>query len=140
MTAVAERPGPEPGALHVYEPHRASLPPLRPYLADVWHLRAKNYNTALGQLWLLLTPLLLALVLFALVTIIRGGSRGTDFLAHLMLCLFAFRLVSSSVKLGAKSVTGGGRLILNAAFPRALLPLESVMTSTMRSVLRFRPY
>jgi teichoic acid transport system permease protein len=145
VTAVAERPGPEPGAaLHVYEPHRASLPPLRPYLADVWqrrhfafelarsNLRAKNYNTALGQLWLLLTPLLLALVLFALVTIIRGGSRGTDFLAHLMLCLFAFRLVSSSVKLGAKSVTGGGRLILNAAFPRAVLPLESVMTSTMR--------
>jgi ABC-type polysaccharide/polyol phosphate export permease len=146
MSAVAERPGP-PGAgadVRVYEPHQATLPPLRPYLREVWQrrhfalelaradLRAKNYNTALGQLWLLLSPLLLALVLFALVTIVRGGSRGTEFLAHLMLCLFAFRLVSTSVRVGARSVTGGGRLILNAAFPRALLPLESVMTSVMR--------
>jgi ABC-type polysaccharide/polyol phosphate export permease len=128
----------------VYEPYRAGLPPLGPYIRDVWrrrhfayelarsNLRSQHFNTVLGQLWLLLNPLLLALVLFALVTIVRGGSRGTEFLAHLMLALFAFRLVSSSIKQGAKSVTSGGRLILNAAFPRTLLPLESVLTAFMR--------
>jgi teichoic acid transport system permease protein len=31
-----------------------------------------------------------------------------------------------------KSVTGGGRLILNTAFPRALLPLSSVITAFLR--------
>ena len=31
-----------------------------------------------------------------------------------------------------KSVTGGGRLILNTAFPRALLPLAGVITAFMR--------
>ena len=49
-----------------------------------------------------------------------------------MLSLFAFRLVSTSVSRGARSVVGGGRLILNTAFPRLLLPLESVLESFMR--------
>jgi teichoic acid transport system permease protein len=136
MSAVAER--------QVYEPYRAGIPPLRPYLRDVWrrrqfvfelaraNLRSQHFNTVLGQLWLVLSPLLLALVLFALVTVIRGGSRGSEFLAHLMLGVFTFRIVSTSVRQGSKSVTGGGRLILNAAFPRALLPLESVLTALLR--------
>jgi teichoic acid transport system permease protein len=133
--------------LQVYEPHKVGLPPLGPYLRDVWrrrhlvvglaraNLRSQNYNTVLGQLWLVLNPLFLALVLFALVTIVRGGSRGMEFMAHLTLCLFAFRLVSTSVNQGAKSVTKGGRLILNMAFPRVVLPLEAVL----RAFLRFLP-
>lgn len=146
MSAIAER---RPGAddfgseRHVYEPHRVGLPPLASYLRQLWerrefafelartNLRAQHYNTAFGQLWLVLNPLFLGLVYFALVEII-GGNRGTDFLAHLMLGLFAFRLVSTSVAQGARSVVGGGRLILNIPFPRVLLPLASVLTSFMR--------
>jgi teichoic acid transport system permease protein len=96
------------------------------------NLRAQHFNTALGQLWLVTNPVLLGFVYFVLVEIVRSGSRGTDFLAHLMLGLFTFRLVSGSVKQGARSVVGGGRLILNTAFPRTLLPLASVLTSFMR--------
>ena len=48
-----------------------------------------------------------------------------------MLCLFAFRLVAASVNRGARSVVGGGRLILNTAFPRTLLPLAAVITAFM---------
>lgn len=148
MSAVAERRrGREDeftSEVHVYEPHRVGLPPLGPYVRELWrrrhfalelartNLRAQHFNTALGQFWLVLNPLLLALVLFMLVTIVRGGSRGSEFLAHLMLSLFAYRLVSMSMKQGASSVVGGGRLILNTAFPRALLPLASVMTAFMR--------
>jgi teichoic acid transport system permease protein len=132
--------------VHVYEPHRVGLPPMRPYLRELWrrrefafelartNLRAQHFTTVLGQLWLILNPLILALVYFVLVEIVRGGNRGTDFLAHLMLGLFAFRLVSMSVKQGARSVVGGGRLILNIAFPRSLLPLASVMTAFMRFI------
>jgi ABC-type polysaccharide/polyol phosphate export permease len=149
MSAVAERRARDDdftAERHVYEPHRIGLPPLRPYLRELWrrrhfafelartNLRAQHFNTALGQLWLLVNPLLLAFVYFALVTIVRGGSRGSDFLAHLMLGLFAFRFVRASVRQGARSVVGGGRLILNMAFPRALLPLASVLTAFMRFV------
>jgi teichoic acid transport system permease protein len=148
MSAVAEsrRSGPdEPVSdVEIYQPHRVGLPPLRPYLRQVWNrrefafelaranLRAQHYNTSFGQLWLILNPLLLAAVYFTLVTIVRGSSRGSEFFGHLMLCLFAFRLVSTSVNEGARSVVSGGRLILNVAFPRTLLPLASVMTAFMR--------
>jgi teichoic acid transport system permease protein len=148
MSAVAERrPAGEDdfaAEWHVYEPHRGGLPPIRPYLREVWRrrhfaielartdLRARHFNTTLGQLWLVVNPLLLAFVYFTLVTIVRGGNRGTEFLAHLMLGLFAFRFVRSCIRQGARSVVGGGRLILNMAFPRTLLPLASVLTGLIR--------
>jgi teichoic acid transport system permease protein len=129
---------------HVYEPHRIGLPPIRPYVRELWrrrefaremartNLRAQHFNTAFGQLWLVLNPLLLAGVYFVLVDILRSGSRGTGFFAHLMAGLFAYYFVSDTVRQAVKSVTGGGRLILNTAFPRVLLPLSSVMTAFMR--------
>ena len=130
---------------HVYEPHKIGLPPLRPYVRELWrrrefaremartNLRAQHFNTAFGQLWLVLNPLLLACVYFLLVYILRGaGSRGMDFFAHLLAGLFAYYFISDSIRLSVKSVTGGGRLILNTAFPRALLPLAGVITAFMR--------
>jgi teichoic acid transport system permease protein len=130
--------------VHVYEPHKVGLPPLRPYVRELWRrrefavelsrtrLRAAHFNTVFGQLWMILNPLLLGAVYFVLVDIIRRGNRPQDFFAHLLAGIFAYYLVSDAVRLGAKSVTGGGRLILNTAFPRALLPLSSVMTSFTR--------
>ena len=134
----------EPGEKHVYEPHRVGLPPLGWYVRSLWArrqfafqmsrttLRAQHFKSALGQLWLVLNPLLLTFVYFLLVSILRDGNRGTIFFAHLMAGLFAFQLVSTSVTQGAKSVVNSGRLILNTAFPRALLPISSVMTAFMR--------
>ena len=130
---------------HVYEPHKIGLPPLGPYVRELWrrrefaremartNLRAQHFNTVFGQLWLVLNPLLLACVYFLLVYILRGsGSRGVEFFAHLLAGLFAYYFISDSIRLSVKSVTGGGRLILNTAFPRALLPLAGVITAFMR--------
>jgi ABC-type polysaccharide/polyol phosphate export permease len=134
------------GERHVYVPHAAGLPPLRSYVRELWRrrefamelsrtrLRSQHFNTVFGQLWLVLNPLLLAGVYFVLVDIIRPSSRGFDFFAHLMAGLFVYYFVSNSLREGVKSVVKGGRLILNTAFPRALLPLSSVITSFMRFV------
>ena len=46
--------------------------------------------------------------------------------------LFAFQLIQNAMTVGVRSVTKGGRLILNSAFPRALLPLSAVITAFMR--------
>jgi teichoic acid transport system permease protein len=128
----------------VYEPHKIGLPPIGPYVRELWrrrefaremsrtNLRAQHFNTVFGQLWLVLNPLLLACVYFVLVDILRGGSRGSDFFAHLMAGLFAYYFVADAIRLAVKSVVGGGRLILNTAFPRMLLPISSVITSFMR--------
>ncbi len=131
---------------HVYEPHRVGLPPLRSYVKEVWRrrefavemsrtdLRARHFTTVFGQLWLVLNPMLLALVYFLLVDILNHGSRGPHFFAHLMAGLFAYHFLSGAIREGAKSVVSGGRLILNTAFPRVLLPLSSVITAFMRFI------
>jgi ABC-type polysaccharide/polyol phosphate export permease len=139
---------------HVYEPHRVGLPPLRPYLRELWRrreflfemsrtdLRAQHFNTVFGQLWLILNPLLLACVYFILVDILRRRSGGLEFFAHLMASLFVFHFVTDAIRQAVKSVTGGGRLILNTAFPRVMLPGASVLTAFKRflpTVLIFIP-
>jgi teichoic acid transport system permease protein len=133
-----------PAERHVHEPHRIGLPPLGPYLTALWQrrefavelartkLRAQNYDTVFGQLWLLLNPLLLVGVYFVLVDIIRHGHHAPHFFARLMAALFAYNLVADAIRQGAKSVVDGGKLILNTAFPRVLLPLSSVITGFIR--------
>src|SRR3712207_8895432 len=63
----------------VYEPHRVGLPPLGRYVRELWRrrefafelsrttLRARHFKTALGQIWLVINPLMLAVVYFILV-------------------------------------------------------------------------
>ncbi len=135
--------------IHVYEPHRASLPPLSPYVREFWRRRrfayelsrttqkADNFNTALGSLWLVLNPLLLGLVYFLLVSVLgSGGKNSWEYtLGRILVGLFTWFFAANAMGLGAQSITSGGRLILNQAFPRALLPLSS----TISALLMFLP-
>jgi teichoic acid transport system permease protein len=129
--------------LHVYEPHRAGLPKLVPYFRDLWSrrafaaefsksgIRAANTQTVFGQLWLVLNPLLLALVYYILVNILADRG-GMDYLAHLTGGLFLYFFVTGSMTTGAASVTGGGKLIMNMNFPRLLMPFAAVRTAFFR--------
>jgi teichoic acid transport system permease protein len=137
---------------HVYEPHRVGLPPIGPYVRELWRrrefalelsrtkLQAQHFDTAFGQLWLVLNPMLLALVYFILVDILRHGHRPPGFFAHLVAGIFAYYFVSGAVRDGVKSVVSGGRLVLNTAFPRTLLPLSTVITAFTRFVPTFVIY
>ena len=128
----------------VYEPHKVGLPRLKPYITELWRrrefaaelsrasMRAANTRTFFGQLWLVLNPLLLALVYYVLVNIIRSRSDGLTFLTHLVASIFVYYFVSGSISSGASSVTGGGSLISNMAFPRLLMPLSAVRTAFFR--------
>src|SRR4051795_11619626 len=137
---------------HVYEPHRVGLPPIGPYVRELWRrrefalelsrtkLQSQHYDTALGKLWLVLNPMLLALVYFILVDILRRGKSPEGFFAHLVAGIFAYYFVSGAVRDGVKSVVSGGRLVLNTAFPRVLLPLSTVVTSFRRFLPTFLIY
>ena len=130
--------------MQVYTPQRLSLPRPGAYLRDLWDrrhfayhlartdLRTKNAGTVFGQLWLVINPMLLAGVYYLLVNIVRDRQRGSDFLGHLVACLFAFHLVSTCVNASSRAVTRSGKLILNTAFPRSLLPIASVITCFVR--------
>jgi ABC-type polysaccharide/polyol phosphate export permease len=132
--------------LQVYEPFRAGLPPLRKYWKSLWsrrtfisefsrsELREQHFDSAFGQLWLILNPLLLSAVYFLLIVIIRGSSDSTRY-AHLTATLFLFYLVANSLTGGVKSITAGQRLILNTAFPRIMLPISAVVIA----IIKFLP-
>ena len=130
--------------IQVFEPHRASLPPLLPYLREFWRRRSFAFELAkfadkaeylgsnLGKVWLVLNPLLLAMVYFLLVAVLRGGGKGNTgltTLAHILIGLFTFYFAQNTINNGALSITAGGRLILNQAFPRTLLVLSSSISS-----------
>jgi ABC-type polysaccharide/polyol phosphate export permease len=134
-------------SVHVYEPHKVGLPPLRPYFKALWSrrefaaemsrtgIRAANTNTFFGQVWLVLNPLLLAGVYYLLVDIIAGGGAkdgGAARFAHMCGGLFAFYYFSGAMTAGAASVVGGGKLLMNMSFPRMLLPLAALRTSFFR--------
>jgi ABC-type polysaccharide/polyol phosphate export permease len=128
----------------VYESTATGLPSLRPYLADlwarrrfIWHLartdlKGEHYDSAIGQLWVILDPLLMAAVYFLLRTVVRpagsGAARGA-IIAHLVWAIFFFTFVSNSLTSGARSILSGRNLILNASFPRAVLPLVAIVKS-----------
>jgi ABC-type polysaccharide/polyol phosphate export permease len=128
---------------HHYGPHRAGLPPLLPYFRQLWlrrgfaaemsraTMRSANTGTFFGQLWLVLNPLLLAGVYYLLVTIIRN-RHDPAFFTHLTLGLFAFNMVSTAITSGSTSVTSSGKLLINTAFPRLLIPLSAVRTAFFR--------
>jgi len=128
---------------HNYGPHRAGLPPLIPYFRELWNrrsfatemskasMRGDHSDTFFGQAWLILNPLLLALIYYMLVTIIRANHQPA-FLVHLTLAIFAYTLVSTSITSGASSVTTSGKLLINTAFPRLLIPLSAVRTAFFR--------
>lgn len=131
----------------VLEPYHRGVPPLKPYLRQLWRrrgfsfhmarseLKARHFDTLFGQVWTVLNPLLLALVYFLLLGVIVQSDRGNaDYLAFLIANLFAFYYTRNSLGVGAGSVVSGGGLIMNAAFPRALLPLSSVLSALLMYV------
>lgn len=128
----------------VYTPHKAGLPPLGDYFGEVrrrydfarelsaTNMRAANTNTVLGQAWLVINPLLLALVYYLLIFVI-GGSHNADF-AQITSGLFLFFFMSGVVTACATSVTNAGSLILNMNFPKYLLIISNLQLALRRFI------
>jgi len=134
----------------VYESTATGMPQLRPYLIElwdrrrfIWHLartdlKGEHYDSAIGQIWVVLDPLLMAAVYFLLRTVVRPAGTGAArnlIIAHLVWSVFFFTFVQNSLQGGARSVLGGRNLILNASFPRAVLPIVSIV----KAVFDFLP-
>ncbi|GAA5073239.1 teichoic acid transport system permease protein [Thermocatellispora tengchongensis] len=111
-------------------------PSLPSYARQLWQRRhfvltyatsknvTKYSNTALGQLWQVLTPLLNAAIYWLMFGLILGASRGIDnYPAFLITGMFVFTYTQRSVSGGAKSISGNLSMIRALHFPRAALPL-----------------
>lgn len=131
--------GGPPQTVRVYEPGARSALPFLPYLRSLWgrrkfivalagsELKARDFNTVLGQLWLVLEPLMLAGVYFLLVGILRGSLDEPGRLQLIVSGVFLFTFTRTSIQAGSRSIVGNGRLLMNSSFPRALLPASAVL-------------
>ncbi|MFJ6216227.1 ABC transporter permease [Streptomyces sp. NPDC092296] len=129
---------------HLFRAQRAGLPHLPTYLAQLWQrrqfvhemarstLRAQNYTSFFGQLWLVFNPLLLGCVYYVLVDILGNGTHASDYFAKLLAGLFVFNFFSGCLGQCAGSVIGSSRLIMNSSFPRLLLPVTQIVIAFMR--------
>jgi ABC-type polysaccharide/polyol phosphate export permease len=133
--------------VHVFEPYRYALPKLGPYFRDVWArrqfathmasstLKGQHFDSFFGQFWLVLNPMLLALVYFLLTSVLGGQSgAGTSAMNHfvgLLTGLFAFFYTRNVIQFAASSITGGGKMIINMSFPKILLPLSTTFTAML---------
>ena len=122
--------------------------PLLTYLRDLWRrrdyllrvpledLRVQNAHTLLGNLWLLLNPMLQVAVYLLVFGVLIDLDRGVDaYLAFLTVGVFVFHQAQRTVSAGARSVVANVGLIRALRFPRAALPVGS----TSAQLISFAP-
>jgi teichoic acid transport system permease protein len=114
-------------------------PPLRDYVADVWKRRififsmarfrieSENQQNSLGMFWVVLKPLLNALV-YGLIFgfLLPSDTRPPHFVEFLIIGVFVFEFFAQSWTLGGKAITNNAALVQSLAFPRMVLPLAAV--------------
>lgn len=138
-----------PGVRQVEVP-RAGLsrvgarPSLAEYFRRLWACRGylqfdarlslgtQNRKNALGNLWLVLTPLLNGVTYFIVFGLLLGTSRGVDnFIAFLTVGVFMFSFTSRTVSTGARSLTSNATVVEAFNFPRIALPVSAVLKETL---------
>ncbi|WP_253872542.1 ABC transporter permease [Promicromonospora umidemergens] len=116
-------------------------PPLGEYIRDLmgrWSFirvlatstaYARNQTNYLGQLWAVLNPILNAAVYVLIFGILLGVTRDMgNSIAFIVVGVFTYRFIESSVTGGAKSISGKTQLLRSLHFPRAVMPISTVLS------------
>ena len=115
-------------------------PGLADYVRQAWGRRhfayslaaskayARNQGSWLGQAWAVLTPVLWAVVYLLVFGVVLSTDRGVDnFAGFLVVGVFLYHFSASAIQNGSRAVTGNRELIGSLQFPRALLPVATVL-------------
>lgn len=92
-------------------------------------VEASNRNTYLGYIWSVLTPLLNSLVYVLIFGLLLGTRAGmSNVVGFIVVGTFMFGFFSSSVTGAAKSIKSNIRLVQSMQFPRAILPISTIVS------------
>jgi teichoic acid transport system permease protein len=122
-------------------------PPLGRYLVEAWRRRAfaatlagyriqsENERNRFGLAWVVIKPLLNALV-YGLVfgLILPSDTRPDNFIPYLLVGVFIFEFFSASLSDGSKAITSNARLVQSLSFPRILLAFAVVLEQIFRLI------
>lgn len=95
-------------------------------------LRSQQMNTVLGNLWHLLNPILSISVYYVVFGVVLQTDRGVEnYIAFLAIGVFVFSYSQKSTTAGSNSIVRNLGLIRSINFPRALMPVTSVITEAL---------
>lgn len=125
-------------------------PRLSRYLREIWefrhfliydsHSRASSQNSmdALGRVWMVINPILQALVYLTVFGYILETHRGvTNFIGYLIIGVFTFRFIQGAVTGAGSSIAGNQKVVQAFNFPRAILPISSTVRELFATVPTF---
>lgn len=120
-------------------------PRLGEYLAQLWQRRhfiwtdarhrvaTQNSRNLLGSVWLVLRPLLDALLYFVVFGLILDmSSRHENFAAYVVIGVLMFRATMRSISQGTSTLVSGRAMIRAFSFPRASLAISSELRDTLQ--------
>jgi lipopolysaccharide transport system permease protein len=98
-------------------------------------LKVKYANSILGFAWSLVNPLLMMLVLY----VVFNGfyQMKENFVLYILTGLLAWRFFSMGTTNALSSIVGRPGLVTKIYIPREILPLSSVLSSLISSLLEF---
>lgn len=122
-------------------------PPLREYLRQLGERRHfvvmqawssathQNRGMVLGNIWMILSPILDGLMYFLIFGIVLQISRGIEnFPAFLVVGILMFSYSSRCLISATNSIANGRSLVQAFTFPRAALPLATVLRETISTI------
>lgn len=139
MTVENTTPSRTDGLFSIHAPTSAGE-----YLRDMWdrrafavampmeQVRSTHQNTLLGNVWHLANPVLSVAVYYLVFGVFLNVSRDIEnYLLWLTVGVFAYGLTSRSIQTGATSIPANQGLMRSMRFPRALLPVSSVIADLL---------
>ena len=111
-------------------------PPLLTYLKETWarrrfifelakfKIQSANQRTRLGMWWVVVTPILNALVYGLVFGLIQGNRRPPDFVLFLTAGVFIFQFFTASLNGGSKAIISNMAFVQSLRFPRLVLPIS----------------
>lgn len=122
-------------------------PGLGEYVRQLWDRRhfiwfdsqhraaTQNTRNRLGNIWLVLRPMLDAAAYYVIFGLILKTDRGLEnFPAFLLIGVLMFRSTATAISSGANSLRGSRSMIKAFTFPRASIPISNVLQSALTAV------
>jgi lipopolysaccharide transport system permease protein len=92
-------------------------------------------NTSLGFFWSILSPLLLALVLYVVFRSLNGGDK--NFSLNLLVGIMTWRFFAVGTATSLHSIVSRASLVTKVFIPRQILVLSTALSALLSSVLEF---
>lgn len=123
-------------------------PPLAGYFRQLWERRhfiwydsrqraaTQESGSLLGNVWLVLRPMLDAAFYWLIFGVLIGATRGVEnFPAFIVIGILMFRSTAGAITSGTNSMRASRSMIRAFSFPRAAVPISNVLQASLTAAI-----